>query len=186
MSEPKTTAADPTRFAPDAGRRVQLSAAAIAIILLVAFAWVELAHMHDRTALASTTRQEHAAAPAVDVVRAAKPPARQRSLLPGESAAWYASTIYARVPGYVATWLVDIGDKVHSGQVLATIDTPDLDAQLSAAEAKLKATQSEVEVKAAQADFARTTYERWKTAPKGVVSEQEREDKKAGFAQRPG
>ena len=40
------------------------------------------------------------------------------------------STIYARVNGYVAKWVADIGDHVSKGQVLATIDTPELDAEL--------------------------------------------------------
>ena len=107
--------------------------------------------------------------------------AGQGLTLPGETHAWYESTIYARVTGYVAKWNVDIGDHVHKGQVLAEIETPELDAQLVAAQAKLKATQADVQVREAEAEFARTTYARWREAPKGVVSEQEREDKKAEF-----
>ena len=101
--------------------------------------------------------------------------------LPGETAAWYESTIYARVDGYVATWNVDIGDHVKKGQVLATIDTPDLDAKLAAARAKVKASRALVVARQADADFAKTTYQRWKDSPKGVVSEQERDAKKAGY-----
>ena len=56
-----------------------------------------------------------------------------------------------------------------SGQVLATIETPQLDAQLMAAEAKLKSAEAQVVVEQANADFAKTTYERWKESPKGVV-----------------
>ena len=101
--------------------------------------------------------------------------------LPGETHAWYESTIYARVTGYVAKWNVDIGDHVSKGQVLAEIETPELDAQFVAAQAKLKATKADVRVAEAEAEFARTTYARWRDAPAGVVSEQEREDKKAAF-----
>jgi RND family efflux transporter MFP subunit len=100
--------------------------------------------------------------------------------LPGETAAWYESTIYARVSGYVAKWYVDIGDQVKSGQQLALIDTPELDAELLAAKAKLQVSQAQVKVKEADAAFAASTYARWRDSPKGVVSEQEREDKKAG------
>ena len=72
-------------------------------------------------------------------------PGRRRSVriwcCPGETAAWYETTIYARVNGYVAKWLVDIGDHVKKGQVLATIETPELDAELQAARAQLKASR---------------------------------------------
>ena len=91
------------------------------------------------------------------------------------------STIYARVDGYVATWNVDIGDYVKKGQVLATIETPDLDAKLAAAQAKIKASKALVVARQAEADFAQTTYQRWKDSPKGVVSEQERDAKKAYY-----
>jgi len=101
--------------------------------------------------------------------------------LPGATAAWYTSTIYARVNGYVDKWYADIGDHVPKGQVLASIDTPDLDAQLVVAKAKLNAAEAEVKVKEAEAEFAKSTYDRWMQSPNGVVSEQERENKKAGY-----
>jgi multidrug efflux pump subunit AcrA (membrane-fusion protein) len=97
--------------------------------------------------------------------------------LPGETRGGYSSTIYARVDGYVAHWIPDIGDRAKKDQVLATIDTPELDAQLEAAQAQLKATEAEVKVKEANVDFAKTTNGRWQGSPRGVVSEQEREDK---------
>ena len=65
--------------------------------------------------------------------------------------------------------------------MLATIETPELDAQLASAQARLKAAGDLVESRKADADFAKTTYARWRDSPHGVVSEQEREAKKAGF-----
>ena len=105
----------------------------------------------------------------------------QRLVLPGYTAAWHASTIYARVNGYVGNWYDDIGDHVHAGQVLAVIETPDLDAQLAAARAQLQAGQAQVLVRKAEAAFSLSTYERWRDSPKGVVSEQEREEKRADY-----
>jgi RND family efflux transporter MFP subunit len=61
------------------------------------------------------------------------------------------------------------------------IDTPDLDAQLAAARAELGTAEANVKVREAQEDFAKTTYVRWRDSPKGVVSEQETLDKKAGY-----
>jgi RND family efflux transporter MFP subunit len=118
--------------------------------------------------------------PTVDVVTVRDDTGNGNLTLPGETAAWYESTIYARVDGYVAKWYVDIGDHVKSGQVMASIDTPELDAELMAAKAKLQAADAQVKVSEANAAFASSTYARWRDSPKGVVSEQEREDKKAG------
>jgi RND family efflux transporter MFP subunit len=72
---------------------------------------------------------------------------------------------------------------VKAGQSLAAIDTPELDAELLAAKAKLNAAIAQVAVKQAQADFAETTEQRWRNSPKGVVSDQEREAKSAGKAE---
>jgi multidrug efflux pump subunit AcrA (membrane-fusion protein) len=79
--------------------------------------------------------------PPVDVVIARPATLGQDLVFPGETAAWYETTIYARVNGYVAKWLVDIGDHVKKGQVLAIIETPELDAELQAARAQLKASR---------------------------------------------
>ena len=70
---------------------------------------------------------------------------------------------------------------MQAGEVLALIETPDLDAELAAVRAQLKASQATVLVRKAETEFARTTYERWRDSPKGVVSDQEREEKKAGY-----
>jgi len=125
------------------------------------------------------TSESVAMLPLVDVATAEPGPASKSLVLPGETAAWYRTTLYSRVNGYLADWKVDIGDRVKQGQVLATIDTPDLDAQLDAAKAELTASQAETKVKQADADFARSSYDRWRDSPKGVVSDQEREEKKA-------
>ena len=61
--------------------------------------------------------------------------------------------------------------------MLATIDTPDLDARLMAATAKLAAAKADVAVAESSVALAKTTYDRWWNSPKGVVSQQEREEK---------
>jgi RND family efflux transporter MFP subunit len=168
-----------TSFSSGTARRLSFIAAAVAIALGCGFLFVHHKNATTEANLASATRQEMTERPRVDVVTVTSPTATQPLMLPGETAAWYESTIYARVSGYVDKWFVDIGDQVKAGQTLATIDTPELDAELLAAKAKLKASEAQVAVKQAQANFAKTTYDRWRGSPKGVVSEQEREDKKA-------
>jgi len=166
----------------DTGRRIRRAAIAVAVALAMGFLIVHLIKAHRDNVLARDTRAAGASLPIVDVVAVHGGSAAGSLTLPGETAAWYESTIYARVSGYVAKWDVDIGDHVQAGQLLASIDTPETDAELAAARAKLKVAQSQVEVKEADAAFAASTYERWRDSPKGVVSEQEREDKKAGNA----
>ena len=172
-----------THFAPRTGSRLLRVALAAVAALGFGFLFVSHQRMSADARISDAAREAVARPLAVDVVTASLAPATQSLSLPGETAAWDYTTIYARVNGYVAKWFVDIGDHVKSGQTLATIDTPDLDAELLAAKAKLNASVAEVAVKQAQADFARTTDERWRESPKGVVSDQERESKKAGSAE---
>ena len=170
-----------TSFAPETGRRtkrgVVIGVAVLAAGLLVVVV-VRYFHAH---AVANAGEATYSRPPPVDVVIARPATVGQDLVLPGETAAWYETTIYARVNGYVANWKVDIGDQVKKGQVLATIETPELDAELAAAKAQLKASQAQVDARKAEAEFSRTTNERWRDAPKGVVSEQERESKKADY-----
>src|SRR5262249_59193381 len=67
------------------------------------------------------------------------------------------------------------------GQTLALIETPELDADLKATMAELSAAHAQVKVRESEAEFTKSTNERWRDSPKGVVSEQERESKKADY-----
>jgi RND family efflux transporter MFP subunit len=169
------------QFDPHTGERLKRVAKIAVIVLAVAFVLVSIDRFLKARSVARETRDAAGASPLVDVVAARPVGAVQRMVLPGYTAAWHASTIYARVDGYVGNWFVDIGDHVHAGQVLALIETPDLDAELAAARAQLKAYQATVLVRKAETEFAQTTYERWRDSPKGAVSEQEREEKKASY-----
>ena len=84
------------------------------------------------------------------------------------------SPIFARVDGYLRTRLVDYGDRVKAGQLLAEIDTPELDQQIRQARATLSQSQSALnEVKAdldlskANLNMARLTVERWRPLGQG-------------------
>src|SRR5580658_2899403 len=170
-----------TSFDPQTGRRIKKGlglAGAVLLVCCVAVIALRFIHAH---AVAKAGEIAYAAPPPVDVVIARPATLGQDLVLPGETAAWYETTIYARVNGYVAKWSVDIGDHVKKGQLLATIETPELDAELEAARAQLRASQAQVEARKAEAEFSKTTNERWRDSPKGVVSEQEREAKKADY-----
>jgi RND family efflux transporter MFP subunit len=151
----------------------------LAIFLAAGFVIVEVMHWRNASRLSDEAKQALTAAVPVEVVIAKGTPQGAPLTLPGETAAWFESVIYARVNGYVANFTSDIGDHVKKGQVLALIDTPELDAALAGAKARLEAGEAAVKLREAEANFAETTYARWRDSPKGVVSEQEREDKKA-------
>jgi len=74
----------------------------------------------------------------------------QSLVLPGTVHAWYEAPIYARVPGYLKDWNFDYGAHANKGDVLAEIETPDLDAQLAAAQAKLNSARALVNVRLAE------------------------------------
>jgi RND family efflux transporter MFP subunit len=76
--------------------------------------------------------------------------------LPGRLQAYITAPIYARVPGYLKDWKHDIGGKVKAGDLLAEIETPDLDQQLMQARAALSVAQ-------ANAKLAQITAERWQS-----------------------
>jgi RND family efflux transporter MFP subunit len=170
-----------TEFDPDTGRRVKRGATVAGAVLLALFLMVAAVRFFDARALATAKEKQFAAPPGVDVVVARAAKQGQDLVLPGQTAAWYETTIYARVSGYVAKWSVDIGDHVSKGQVLATIETPELDAELAASKAQLQASEAQVVARKAEAEFGKTTNERWRDSPKGVVSDQEREAKNADY-----
>ena len=170
-----------TTFEPETGKRLKKAAIILVVVLAIGFAAVRLDRYFKDRRVIDETRQAASAPPVVEVIEAKPVGSVQRFTLPGQTAAWHATTIFARVNGYVGKWYSDIGDRVRSGQVLAQIETPELDAQLAAARAQLKAAEAQVLVRKAALEFGKSTFERWRDSPKGVVSEQEREEKRADY-----
>ena len=100
--------------------------------------------------------------------------------LPGTIKPLEETKLYPRTSGYVRRWLVDIGDKVKEGQLLAEIDTPELDAQISQARAQLASAQAAVKQAIAQRDFARSSSNRYETlANQQLVSKAQVEQQQA-------
>jgi RND family efflux transporter MFP subunit len=95
--------------------------------------------------------------------------------LPARIEAWSRAPIYARVSGYVQRWNVDIGAKVKAGQVLAVIETPDLDQDLRQAQAQLAVARSNLAL-------AESTAKRWQSlVAQQAVSKQEADEKQGDF-----
>lgn len=158
-----------------------LRIAAVAVVLLAAGSVAKgiLSRHSQDVAVAEWTNQ--AAIPTVHVVNPKVGDSHQQIGLPGDVQAWFESPIYARVNGYLRAWYFDFGAHVKKGDVLADIETPELDAQLAAARATLDARKADVKVKEAEQRFAETTYARWRDSPKGSVSVQEQQAKRADY-----
>ena len=157
-------------------RLIGLVAAAAAII--VAILGILQRHSHEAEVAQWTQDQ---AIPTVTLISPKQGVAGQHLALPGTVQAWYEAPIYARVSGYLKNWYFDFGAHVNKGDLLAEIDAPDLDAQLSATQGKLRSATAQVKVREAEKQFADTTYARWRDSPKGVVSDQERQSKQADY-----
>ena len=98
----------------------------------------------SRSDTVATLKQEadDTAIPRVQVVSPKPGPPHRTLTLPGNIDAWYEAPIYAQVSGYVAHWFKDYGAPVKAGDVLATVNTPSLDAQFEASKAKLAVVQA--------------------------------------------
>ncbi|MBC9031335.1 efflux RND transporter periplasmic adaptor subunit [Sphingomonas sp. JC676] len=124
--------------------------------------------------LASWTAEQ--AVPNVTVIHATPAAASDALRLPANLQALNSAPIYARTTGYVRRWLVDLGDPVRRGQVLAILDAPDVDQQLAAARADLQTAR-------ANQALAETTATRWSTMlAKDAVSKQETDEKQGDLA----
>jgi RND family efflux transporter MFP subunit len=94
--------------------------------------------------------------------------------LPGGLVAQQRTAIYARASGFVRRWFVDIGDHVHTGQVLAVLDTPDLDQQLAQARATLAQTKATLAQMTANQQYAHLSANRQDTlVAQNLVAQQD-------------
>jgi RND family efflux transporter MFP subunit len=109
-------------------------------LALGAAAWGILTRLEAETALARVT--DNAAVPTVATVAALAGPAQEEIILPGTVQAEYDTPIYARTNGYVKHWYTDIGAHVRAGDLLAEIDSPEVDQQLRQAKADLRTAEA--------------------------------------------
>jgi membrane fusion protein (multidrug efflux system) len=113
-----------------------------------------------------------AAPPMLAVVHVVERPLDVQLSLPGELKAYQTVDIFPRVTGFVKTVRVDRGSSVHTGDVLAVLEAPELVAQRAEAQSKLQAADAQLSVAKAKADADKSTFERLKaaSATPGVVA----------------
>jgi RND family efflux transporter MFP subunit len=110
------------------------------IILVVLGAFTLFQRRSQYQALAKET--ETLAVPTVAVIHPTTEPSEEGLILPGSMQAYVESPIYARTNGYLKKWYRDIGSRVRKGELLADIDTPEVDQQLLQARADLETSQA--------------------------------------------
>jgi RND family efflux transporter MFP subunit len=149
---------------------------ALAIVIFGAAALAATGVMDRRkkdTGLATWTKAQ--AVPTVDVISAEQGSGSQELNLPGNVAAFYEAQIHAQVSGYVKNWYEDIGAHVKAGQLLAEIDTPELDQELEQVKGQLAKAQADL-------NFAVVTAKRWKALRGSDAVSQQTADEKAAEA----
>ncbi|HTH97697.1 MAG TPA: efflux RND transporter periplasmic adaptor subunit [Stellaceae bacterium] len=128
---------------------------------------------HSEQELTKWTQEQ--AIPTVTLAEHLKGGASEVITLPGTIQPYYKASIFSRVPGYLKSWNVDIGAHVKTGQVLAIIDTPDLDQQLDQAKANLASAE-------ANAKLAQLTAHRWAALVSSQSVSQQDADQRTGDA----
>jgi len=129
----------------------------VAALLCLAVGVLIRAGIHSRVEAAAVLARstQESATPSVAVAYPKPGSAAEEIALPGNTQAFTDTPVYARTSGYLKTWYVDIGSRVHKGELLAEIETPELDQQLEQAQADLKSAQANLQL-------AQITAARWK------------------------
>jgi RND family efflux transporter MFP subunit len=165
-----STAPSPPTAPPAPLRRIaEIAAALIVIGLVIGLVPRWIAH---RKLLAQAGTDSNLL---VSVISAVPEKSDLGTPLPANVEAFIQASIHARASGYLKDWFVDIGDHVTNGQVLAEIDTPELDEQLAQAKAQLDQAKASL-------DLAKITADRWNTLLKTAsVSEQDAAEKRSDY-----
>jgi RND family efflux transporter MFP subunit len=159
--------------APASGGKIMVGA--VLLVLITAGVVTFINRKSETDALAKET--DAIAIPTVAVVQPQAEPASDELILPGNLQAYVESPIFARTNGYLLKWYKDIGSKVEKGELLATIDTPEVDQELSQA----RATREQV---TAALGLAKISADRWENLRKtDSVSQQEADQQSSGYEQ---
>lgn len=161
--------------APAPTSRGKMLVGAVLLVLITAGAVTFLNRRSETDALAKET--EAVAVPTVAVVQPKSEPGTDELVLPGNLQAFEESPIFARTNGYLLRWYKDIGSKVQKGELLAQIDTPEIDQELLQARAGCEQVKSAL-------SLAKISAERWANLRKSdSVSQQEADQQASGYQQ---
>jgi len=125
---------------PKAGKSLFIVFFSVVVLLLIAGVMLLLLRRGEYKTLANTT--DALAVPTVAIIHPIAEPGDENLVLPGTMQAYVESPIYARTNGYLKTWYHDIGSRVNKGDLLADIDTPEVDQELSQSRADLNTSKA--------------------------------------------
>jgi RND family efflux transporter MFP subunit len=145
---------------PRLGVRARLLGLGAFLLLVGALAYGGWNYLTRYRAVMATAQQSQDFVPSVQVGEVRARDSKRSVTLPGTTAAFSAANIYARASGYIERRSVDIGDHVKTGQLLAQITAPELDHQISQAEATLGQAQATLLQTQANTELARVTNDR--------------------------
>src|ERR1700756_164637 len=165
----------PPELPPVPPRKALMLVGVALLALLIAGAVTLIGHESHERALAKETERE--TIPTVAVVHPAAEKPDEDLVLPGSLLAFEESPIYARTSGYLVRWYKDIGSKVTKGELLAKIDTPEVDQELN----QTRAARQQI---VAQMELAKISAARWENLRKtDSVSAQEADQQTSGYKQ---
>lgn len=171
----KNLGAVETKQAESHGKGARLLALVVVALLLAGAVVTFVIRLGEKRALAKET--ETLAVPTVSVVHPKPEPPEQDVTLPSTLQAFTESPIYARTNGYVAKWYHDIGSRVEKGELLADIETPEVDQELVQARAARDQAQAQLEI-------AKTSAQRWESLRKmDAVAQQETDERSNTYVQ---
>ncbi|MEO8877765.1 MAG: efflux RND transporter periplasmic adaptor subunit, partial [Polyangiaceae bacterium] len=148
-----------------------------------AFLVAYLPRRHAQAALVAGADESAHAAIRVNVVTPKVMTSDRAILLPGTVTPLQSTVIYSRADGYLKKWYVDIGDKVKENQLLAEIETPEVDQQLAQGRAQLVQAQASVLQAAATRDFSKANLARYETlTSQGLASKEDLDQRRAQAA----
>jgi len=155
--------------------RAKILVGGVLLVLITAGAVTFMNRKGEADALAKET--EAVSIPTVAVVKPQPEPGNDELVLPGNLQAFEESPIFARTNGYLLRWYKDIGSKIQKGELLAAIDTPEIDQELSQARASREQVKSALEL-------AKISADRWANLRKSdSVSQQEADQQASGYQQ---
>lgn len=165
----------PPKLPPAPPRKALLLIGLVLLLLVIGGVITMLMRMRDSHVLADETERE--SIPTVAVVHPTAEKPDEELILPGSLQAYEESPIYARTNGYLLRWYKDMGSRVTQGELLADIDTPEVDQELM----QVRANRQQI---VAQMDLAKINADRYVSLRKtDSVSQQEADQQSSGYQQ---
>jgi len=156
---------------------------AFVILVVVALLAGGLPRLFRTRDIDKRSKEEKSAKPVVEVMKVVQPKDQAGLAVPGTTIPLTQAYVYARANGYLKRRFVDIGDRVKKDQLLAIIDAPDLDAQVSQARQQVFQAERQLDQQKSQLALNTVTVQRYRVlVAKGVFSRQDGDTQEANYA----